>query len=126
MNWGAKGSLFERQVKEFHESRGFYVIKSGGSLGVFDLIAIKKGQQAVGIQCKNRKALISVAEWNEILDVGNNSGVLPALAEKIQGTSTFLLSVIKQPREKHDKNRDGKCEMLGTFTIPKRGKCQKG
>lgn len=40
MNTKAKGSRRERQARKILESAGYHVVKAGGSLGVFDLVAI--------------------------------------------------------------------------------------
>ena len=49
----AKGSRVERKVKRWYEERGYAVCKSGGSLGLFDLIAIGH-LEVIGIQCKSQ------------------------------------------------------------------------
>jgi len=46
-----KGYRFEREIFNLFSSAGFYVIRSAGSHGTFDLIAIKDGV-VFGIQCK--------------------------------------------------------------------------
>jgi Holliday junction resolvase len=38
----AKGTRVERLARKLLEEAGFYVIRAGGSLGVFDLVAIPK------------------------------------------------------------------------------------
>jgi Holliday junction resolvase len=121
-SWGAKGSLFERQVKAYYESRGFYVIKSGGSLGAFDLIAIRgaDNQSCLGIQCKNRKVRISNTEWNEMLDVAWSSGIEAVLAEKIQGTSLFDLYEPITKIGKGGQRTSRNARKTATITIPKR------
>ncbi|HEV8715905.1 MAG TPA: hypothetical protein VGX03_24140 [Candidatus Binatia bacterium] len=40
MNAKAKGSRRERQARKILELAGYHVVKAGGSLGVFDLIAL--------------------------------------------------------------------------------------
>lgn len=40
MNTKAKGSRRERQARKLLEATGHYVVKSGGSLGIFDLVAL--------------------------------------------------------------------------------------
>lgn len=46
-----KGYRFEREIFNLFESAGYYVIRSAGSHGTFDLIAIKDGV-VFGVQCK--------------------------------------------------------------------------
>jgi len=40
MNTKAKGSRRERQARVILETAGYYVVKAGGSLGIFDLVAL--------------------------------------------------------------------------------------
>lgn len=40
MNAKAKGSRRERQARTILETTGYHVIKAGGSLGIFDLVAL--------------------------------------------------------------------------------------
>jgi len=40
MNAKAKGSRRERQARTILEMAGYHVVKAGGSLGVFDLVAL--------------------------------------------------------------------------------------
>jgi Archaeal holliday junction resolvase (hjc) len=50
-----KGARRERQAMVQLESAGYYVVRSGGSLGLFDLVAIGPSSVKL-IQCKsNRK-----------------------------------------------------------------------
>ncbi len=39
-NAKAKGARNERKAKKFLESHGYHVVKAGGSLGLFDLLAV--------------------------------------------------------------------------------------
>ncbi|NIN66082.1 MAG: hypothetical protein GTO63_15585 [Anaerolineae bacterium] len=56
MNAKAKGARSERKVKKKLEKMGYFVTKAGGSLGLWDLVAISKGGTALVIQVKtNRK-----------------------------------------------------------------------
>lgn len=56
MNAKAKGARSERKVKKELEKRGWFVTKAGGSLGLWDLIAVSRGGDAAVLQVKtNRK-----------------------------------------------------------------------
>ena len=74
-----KGRLFEYKVKKEFEKRGYYVVRSAGSKGVFDLIAIGNGE-VLGIQCKLGK--VSEGEIREMLEVGRRYGIIPIIATK--------------------------------------------
>ena len=47
-----KGRAFEYKVKQLLEERGFYVVRSAGSHGIVDLVAIGKEQVNL-VQCKS-------------------------------------------------------------------------
>lgn len=53
----SRGAAYERKVKKEYEEAGFLVIRSAGSKGPVDLVAIYPGfdQYVVLIQCKLRK-----------------------------------------------------------------------
>lgn len=54
------GATLERAAKKLLEDGGYYVVKSGGSKGLADLVALKPGQVAL-VQCKTN-GRISPAE----------------------------------------------------------------
>ena len=54
MNAKAKGARRERQARKILETAGYYVVKAGGSLGIFDLVALGP-QGARLIQCKSNE-----------------------------------------------------------------------
>lgn len=66
----ANGAALERAVKKLFEANGYYVMKSGGSKGSADLVALKRGETVL-VQCKvdgylrpaERKALCDLALW---------------------------------------------------------------
>jgi Holliday junction resolvase len=52
-----RGANFERKVKEYYESEGYYVIRSAGSHGVADLVCIRRLKrishpEIILVQCK--------------------------------------------------------------------------
>ena len=52
------GRRFEYKVKKLYEQAGYTVLRTSGSHGFADLVAVKNGarKQILFIQCKNRKA----------------------------------------------------------------------
>lgn len=54
MNKKAKGSRRERQTIELLQAQGYACTKSGGSLGVFDVIAIGARDMLL-VQCKSNR-----------------------------------------------------------------------
>jgi len=73
-----KGYQFERRVRSYFENKGFFVIRSAGSKGIFDIIAINK-KHVVGVQCKV-DGRITKAQANSIAQIGKEFGILPILA----------------------------------------------
>src|SRR5262245_32281106 len=47
-----RGDYFERQCRTDLESQGWYVMRSAGSFGLYDLVALKDGHKPVLVQCK--------------------------------------------------------------------------
>jgi len=73
-----KGRACENYVANYLRRNGFYVVRSAGSHGVYDLVAICHGR-VFGIQCKtngqlSRKELIKIVETSE------RYGIIPFLA----------------------------------------------
>lgn len=55
MNTKAKGSRRERQARKILELAGYYVVKAGGSLGLFDLVALgPSGARLVQVKSNER------------------------------------------------------------------------
>jgi len=75
-----KGLKFEYEIKQLFESAGYYVMRSAGSHGIFDLIAIKNGK-AFGIQCKYNNHL-RPAERIAMLNAGKRYGIVPIYAHR--------------------------------------------
>jgi len=83
----AKGRRFEYRAKEKLEKAGFYVMRSAGSHGVFDLLAVKPGV-VLGVQCKENGRLTK-AEFKEIMTTAERYGITPILAYKENRTVVF-------------------------------------
>jgi Holliday junction resolvase len=66
MNAKAKGSRRERQARTILETAGYFVVKAGGSLGTFDLVALgPQGARLVQVKSneKPRPAERERLEW---------------------------------------------------------------
>ena len=73
-----KGANFERRVKKFFEKLGYYVVRSAGSHGLFDLVAVKK-KVVLGVQCKVDGRL-SKEEERKLRNAYEEYGIVPVLA----------------------------------------------
>ena len=76
-----KGISFEYSIKKKLENRGYYVCRSAGSHGAFDLVAIKNGI-AWGIQCKASE-YVPKTELEKLKEIGRKYGIVPCIAKKI-------------------------------------------
>jgi len=96
-----KGYMFERQIFHLFESAGFYCVRSAGSHGVFDIIAIKHGI-SFGVQCKYNNH-ISEAEKQAMLNAYEQFGIIPIYAYRMKNKPLQLICLIDNkvinPRE---------------------------
>lgn len=91
-----RGSAQERRLKVRLESEGYYVIKSAGSKGAADLVAIKP-YQILMIQAKlNDK--ISVEEWNTLYETARRLRAIPVLC--FRGGALWRLTGSRRPRSR--------------------------
>ena len=73
-----KGRNFEYRVKKYYENKGYYVIRSAGSHGIFDLIAISN-TKVLGIQCRVNKK-IKKDEIEKMAEFETKYGITPVIA----------------------------------------------
>jgi len=82
-----KGRNFEYRVKKYLEKKGYFVVRSAGSHGIFDLIAIEKVGDNVGmyenfvygIQCRV-DSNVKKEEVEEMNRIYEKFGIIPILA----------------------------------------------
>ena len=97
-----RGAAFERQVKKELEAMGLLVVRSAGSKGPVDLIAVNEAGGVLLIQCKvsskanERKLKATKRELKKLADKYNASAWL---ALKYPGESGFDFDWLQQPRE---------------------------
>lgn len=73
------GAVLERAAKKQLESDGYYVVKSGGSKGPADLVALKFGEILL-VQCKVA-GRISKAEREELCDLADRTVAVPLVCQ---------------------------------------------
>jgi Holliday junction resolvase len=61
-----KGYRFERKIATYLRRRGYFVVRAGGSKGPADLVAVRKGERPIFIQCKAGTAIVDKDEHNEL------------------------------------------------------------
>jgi len=100
-----RGAAFENRVKDDMEDAGYYVMRSAGSQGVADLIALDMllpAERPVMIQCKLDTGVMSVDAWNRFLDVAVLCGAVPLLAmedpKPLRNYSFMEIRIRRMPR----------------------------
>lgn len=78
-----KGRAFEHYVKRKLEAKEWIVIRSRGSRGAFDLLAVKHGEIML-IQCK-WNSFIEDEERRQLTSIAWKAGGIPVLATHVDG-----------------------------------------
>ena len=73
-----RGYRFEQRISAHLTDNGYFCVESRGSHGPVDILARKPGQ-TLAVQAKISGKL-TVAEWNDFLDVCLRHGMVPLLA----------------------------------------------
>ena len=77
-----KGASFEYRIKNDLEKNGYYVMRSAGSHGIVDLIALKFGEMLL-IQAKSNSLILNYQEWNAVVKLSRDVGGTPIHALKV-------------------------------------------
>jgi Holliday junction resolvase len=75
----AAGDLFERRTRDTFRSREWWVIRSAGSLGPADLVALKRGRPPLLVACKVNGRM-DPRERAVLLDLALATGGVPLIA----------------------------------------------
>jgi len=81
MNNYRRGYAFELRVKRSLEKRGYFVVRSSGSHGPADLLAVSKDGKVLAIQCK-LDGYIPPKEFRKLLALSTRYPVVAYLASK--------------------------------------------
>lgn len=100
-----RGAAFENRVKDDMEDAGYYVIRSAGSQGVADLVALDMllpAARPVMVQCKMDTGTMSVDAWNRLFDTAALCGAVPLLGledpRPLRGYSFMRVTGSRLPR----------------------------
>ena len=88
----SRGSDFERSAMRALEADGYFVVRSAGSKGAADLVALKSGQ-ALLVQCK-LNGVCPPAERADLIRLAQTVGALPIVAHKVKGKSKVLYRLL--------------------------------
>ena len=76
-----RGSAFERRIKRELEDADHYVVRSAGSRGAVDLMAVDCVGRPYFVQCK-KDGRITKAEWSKLFEVGKSHNTTTLLVSK--------------------------------------------
>lgn len=81
-----RGYHFERKIRKYLENKDFYVMRSGGSHNIADLIAITKEKnlsRTYLIQCKSGSSKMSAADKDKLANAAKEIGAYGILAHQV-------------------------------------------
>lgn len=81
MNQYARGRRLEWEVRDDLALNGYEVLRTAGSKGAVDLIAIKPGEILL-VQVKGN-GVLAPAGWNALYDLAQMAEAVPVLAERL-------------------------------------------
>jgi Holliday junction resolvase len=93
----AAGDYFERRTRDALEAAGWFVMRSGGSLGAADLVALKAGEEPWLISCK-RGGVLPRPELFRLVDTARAAGAVAVLARQETPGWAHLYEVGKHSR----------------------------
>lgn len=95
------GDYFERQTKSALQAAGWLVVRSAGSLGVADLVAVRRnsmgGPHVLLVSCKVN-GRTSPAERAALLEAAEQSAAEPLLASRPTRGTIELVTLLDGPR----------------------------
>lgn len=89
-----RGDYFERQVVLTLRAHGWIVVRSAGSLGVADLVALRKGNTPTLVSCK-LGGRIGPAERAALVEAADLAGARAVLAMRPRGGRVLLAAVLR-------------------------------
>jgi Holliday junction resolvase len=76
------GAELERTVMHRLVEKEWTVIKSGGSRGPFDLVAMRGGRSPLFIQCKTDRRTLDAESWRLLFVLALDLGGTPIIADR--------------------------------------------
>jgi Holliday junction resolvase len=75
-----KGRTFEYKIATIFRRKGYYVVRAAGSHGPADLVAVKRKQRVIFIQCKKGTGGVDMEEHNKLFRSALEAGAIPVIA----------------------------------------------
>ena len=105
------GRRFEYKVKKYYENKGYTVLRTSGSHGFADLVAIKNDARIIiFIQCKNRKPTKQETKefeefsWLNVVDMQTWILTEMVYPDKLKSWDKFKKEKLKDNEVKHGIN----------------------
>src|SRR5207237_10936761 len=98
------GIALERTISRTLDQAGYFTIRSAGSFGCADLVALKddwpNGTEVLLVSVKSNGRGLSGREWDELVSVAGKVGAVPLLVEKVGRGSVewWRLDGVKEKR----------------------------
>jgi Holliday junction resolvase len=89
-----RGDYFERQVRETLMAHGWFVIRSAGSLGIADLVALRHDRTPALVSCK-LSGRIDPKERMALLDAAEMAGARAVVAMRPKGGRVLMAAVVR-------------------------------
>jgi Holliday junction resolvase len=89
-----KGRTFEYKIATYFRRHGYFVVRAAGSHGPADLVAIKKGNRPLFIQCKKGSAIVGKDEHNALYAAATEAGANAVIAVSEDRKSTIYKAVV--------------------------------
>ena len=90
------GTVRENRVRALLEDDGYFVVRSAGSGGVADLVALKPGQVLL-VQVKS-ETYLGPAEWNALWFTAANTRAVPIHAAKLPSSRRVVWHRLTGPK----------------------------
>jgi Holliday junction resolvase len=90
------GTVRENKVRALLEDDGYFVVRSAGSGGIADLVALKPGQVLL-VQCKS-EAYLAPGPWNDLFFTAENVRAVPIHAAKLPGSRQVIWHRLTGPK----------------------------
>ena len=89
-----RGRAFEYNIATVFRRKGYYVMRSAGSHGPADLIAVKKGRSPIMIQCKTGETKISMEERDIFYLASKEADSIAIVASKLSRKPTEYVRLV--------------------------------
>ena len=93
-----RGYNFELRVKRSLEKRGYFVVRSSGSHGPADLLAVSKDGKVLAVQCK-LDGYLPAKEFKELLVLASRFSVITPVLAKKEGRRISLKKLTAEDEE---------------------------